>query len=151
MVAKKKQIEADMNKAFAEISKFASEIQDKDGFAGDYSKSYKLGDLKYVTKNQYTINPGDEEVIKDLFGKNFKKLIEEEFSITLKEEVISNEELQDEFIEIIGEDNFARFFDTNSKFKVKDDFDKNIYEVVKTKGKLEEVRAFIKQYKAALK
>lgn len=158
LVDKKKEIEGEMANNHQVVADYCSEIQDQRAFSGSFSKSLKIpvGDanedkhLMYTTKNVFKIDPESEGDIKKLLGKNFVNLIQENFEVTLKEEVFQNEALQKELMTLLG-DNFAKFLNSTSSFKVKENYDEKIYEMAGNKDKLAEIRTFIEPQKPSLK
>ena len=75
-------------------------------------------------------------------------MIDSDFSVELKPEVLENEELQAELMKLIG-DKFAMFFTTRKTLRVADDFDRKIY--LLSEKKVKNIRAFVKQYKPSLR
>jgi len=146
-----KRIQAEMNEIYSDIDQFVTKERDKDGFSGNYHKSYQVTEeLKHVQSNRFSISPKDKENIKRMLGDSFDELIKEKFTVTLKEEVFEDEKKQKQLMELLG-DKFEEFFETTSSLVVTEDFDKNIYKVTKNQNSLDETRVFIKPYKAALK
>jgi len=127
--------------------------QDKEAYAGNFKKSYKIegnkSKITFVTANKFSINPADVEEIKDILGDSYDNLIEEKPNVTLKETVLQSAELQEKLISLVGE-HFAEFFETTVTVKVKEDFDKNIYNHV-DKDTLDALRIFVKQNKPSLR
>ena len=131
------------------------EIQDKDGFAGKYRKSYDVPGLetdgvKFVSANKFSINGDDADEIADLVGDGYDELIEEDFQVSLKAEVFENKDLQAELMELL-DGRFADFFDTKKVIKVKPDFDKNVFRHVDNEDDMAALRIFAKQYKPSLR
>jgi hypothetical protein len=153
-VKEKKAAEAEMKVQGDMITTFASKKQDEKAFDGDFHKSFDLqGEketIKYVTSDRFIINSEDEKPLKEVFGKKFNEMIREKFEVTMKEEVIENEDLQKEFMALMG-DNFSRFFDVKTSLVTTKDFDEKIYSVVENQEKLDEVRTYVRPWKASLK
>ena len=154
-VKDKKAAEADMKVQGDIVIGFASGVQDERAFQGNFHKSYDLqGDnekIKYVTSDRFIINAEDEKNLKEVFGKeDFSKMIREKFEVSMKEEVMENEDLQKEFMALMG-DNFASFFEVKTSLVTTDDFDRNVYPVAKNQEKLNEIRTFVRPWKASLK
>lgn len=147
-----KEAKADMDFNADIIIDYAEDERDKDGFNGNFSKSYAIHgngeEVKFVTSNRYSLNADDEEVLATLLADKFDELIESDFSVELKPEVLENEELQAELMELIG-DKFAMFFTTRKTLRVADDFDRKIY--LLSEKKVKNIRAFVKQYKPSLR
>ena len=143
---------ADMEAAADPIIEFGEEHQDNEGFNGNFRKSYKVKGNKetvsWVSSNRYSLDSDDEETLRALVEEKFEELFEEVFDVELRPEVLQNEELQAEFMELIGEQ-FGKFFVTRKTLKIADDFDKNVYKL--SKKKLANLRAYVKQYKPSLR
>lgn len=151
--ADEKKAKADKVNAEGSIIDFASTEQDRLGFAGDYSKSYKLSGNKskvtYVTSNRHSISSEDIEEIKEMLGENFSDLISENTEVKLKAAIFTDEALQQKLMEAVG-DSFGEFFETITDYTVSDDFDRKIYDAI-TPEKLADIRVYCKPYKAALR
>jgi len=153
-IKEKKAAEAEMKVQSDAIIGFASKVQDEKAFNGDFHKSYDVqGDketIKYVTSDRFSINAEDEKTLKELFGKKFNEMIREKFQVTMKNEVLESEELQKEFMALMG-NNFAKFFDVTTSLVTTDDFDARIYLVAGKQKKLDEIRTYVQPWKASLK
>lgn len=154
-LAAKKAAEAELKLHGATFSEFCLEKYDENGFGSKFSKSYSVASddnlLKYVSPNRFSIDTDDEPKLKKLFGKKFETMFNEKFDVKLKDEVFKNEALQDELMELVGEDNFAKFFDTVSSFSVVENYDEKVFDIAGTQDKLDEIRTFVKPTKASLK
>ena len=132
---------------------YVKPIQDREGYAHCYSKSYEVpgndGSVKFVSANKFSVSGDDEENLVELLGQDgFDKRFEKNESLSAKAVVFKNEELQAELLELLG-DNFSKFFEYKATLKVKPDFDKMQYEL--DEEKLADLRVFAKQAKPALK
>jgi len=150
-----KEKEAELESKGKIVTDFCGDVQDRQGFKGLFSKSYyvpagKFGQLLYSTRNMYKISPESEADIKKLLGKAYDELIQKKITVTLKEGVLDNETLTAELESLLG-DKFDKFFDVTPKLVAKEDFDKDIFRVVKTPEKLSEVRTVVEPYKPSLK
>ena len=152
--ASEKKAKAEKVNAEGSIIDFASTEQDKLGFAGDHSKSYKLSGNKsqvtYVTSNRHSLSSEDIEEIRELLGKHYSDLISENTEVKLKAAIFTDEALQQRLMEAVG-DSFDEFFETTTDYTVSDDFDRKIYDVIKAPAKLADIRVYCKPYKAALR
>lgn len=150
----KKVLEADLASLNGTISEYVAEIQDQRAFKGEFNNSYAIpaGDvnLTVTTKNVFKINPEDEPRLKTVFGEKYNDFIEEKVDVTLKGEVFKNDALQEELMELLG-DNFSRFFDVTTSLKVKENFDEKVYAFAKTAKKLSDIRTLVEPIKATLK
>lgn len=151
----KKAAEADIKIFGSEIIDFAREHQDKEAFHGSYRKSYKIkgkddDSVKFVTSDRFSIDSEDEAEIKKILKKDFSSFIEEKFNVNIKPEIFENEDLQKEFMELIG-NRFDEFFETELSLATVKDFDQSIYQAVSDQDSLDELRIFVKQNKPALK
>ncbi len=153
--SREKSAKADKEFHATNIVSHVRPTQDENAFNGNFSKSYQVksdvGTVKFVTADKFSINNDDKPEFEKLFGKkNFDTLMEEEFTVTLKPDVFLNEEKQNELMDLLG-DKFNEFFDVDTKLKTKGNFDQNVYGVVKTQSKLDEVRTFAKQNKPSIR
>jgi len=150
---KKKKAEAEMEASGTVILDFANKCQDTDGFAGDFKNAYQIEgfqeSVKYVSSNRFSINSADVDQLREIFDEAFDDLIQEDYEVSLKEEVFKNQDLQNELMSLVGE-RFGDFFETKVTVKVKEDFDKNVYKHV-SKEQLPVVRTFCRPYKASLR
>lgn len=161
--AKKQEKESKSIKTSAEASiiEFCRAELDKKAFEGNYSNSYdiKAGTekdnikiVKFISADAFSVSQ-DEEVhgqLQELFGEEYDKIIEEETSIKMKEEVFQDKKLQAKMVEAVG-DNFDDFFETTSTYKVKKGLADRIHTLAKDQGKLDQIRTLITQKKPALK
>ena len=151
----KKELEAELALYGETVSSYVSSVQDSKAFNGEFFNSYKIptqvGELTATTKNVFKINTEDEKLLKKLFGNRYETYIAEKMEVVLKPEVLEDEKLQDELIEALGEDGFAKFFNTFTSLKVKDNYDERIYEFAKNADKLAEIRAIVQPSKTTLK
>jgi len=149
----KKIAEAEMTTRGGKLIDYGRKVQDKDGFNRDFRHSYTLkGDkekVKYVSSNRFSINPDDARQIQEILGSAFPDLIEEDHTVMLRPEVFKDEGLQQRLMNAVGED-FADFFETVTKLKVKEDFDKNVFKHVEKKD-LPILRTFVRPYKPSLR
>jgi hypothetical protein len=151
--AKEAEKKAKAEKAMAEtaIIDWARQKQDEDGKNDDYQKSYIVPgndeQVKFITSSKYSINADDQEEIQKLLGEHFESLIESKFKVTLKPEVLEDDEMQAELFELIGE-RLPEFFDTTTYLQAHEDFGRKIYKV---DVDLAEVRMFVRQYKPSLR
>lgn len=147
-----KEHKADMEQASDVIIEFGEEHQDKEGFNGNFRKSYKVQgnkeEVSFVSSNRYSLDSSDEETLRALVDGKFEELFEEVFDVELRPEVLQDEKLQAEFMELVGEQ-FGKFFVTRKTLKVADEFDKNVYKL--NKKKVANLRAYVKQYKPSLR
>lgn len=151
---KKKELEAELAALNSQIAEYTQGIQDTRAFAGEFNNSYKIpagdSDVMVTTKNVFSINAEDESKIKKLFGKKFDSLIKEKLEVVLKDEVFQNENLQNELMELLGDD-FSKFFNTFTTLKVQEDYDENVYLFAKTPEILADIRVLVKPSKSAIK
>ena len=144
---------ADMDAAGTVVIDYGNDKYDELAFNNNFRKSFKLegneSEIKFVTSNKFGLNVDDEPEIREVLGDSFDNLIETKFNVTLKAEVFENEKLKADLMNLVG-DRFSEFFDTSKSLKVKDDFDKNVFNSV-DKGGLDDLRVFVKPYKPSLK
>jgi hypothetical protein len=118
----------------------------------NHSKSYEVHGNEttttYVTQDRFTVKSEDEENIKEIVGDDFDELFEYDESLTAKKKIFSDKELQDKVLNALGEELFAEVFEYKKTLKTKKGFDVKQY---KHADKLDDLRIFVKQYKAALR
>jgi hypothetical protein len=142
------------------ISDFVGGIQDKEGFAGDYTNSYRVAghdqDVTVVNPNRFSVSTKDEKEIQKLVGKkNFGSCFEETHTVAFNGKVMADEKLQSELVDFVGgPEKFAEFVEkfmlTSKTLKVKKGFNERVYSVVKPE-KLVDLRVFVKPAKLAIK
>jgi len=129
------------------------EIQDKDGFSGNYKKSYdvagKESKVKFVATDKFSVASDDAHLLEDVLGDKFAELIKTKYVVTLKPEVLADEKLSKELEKLMG-DKFDKFFNVVKSLETADDFDAKIYGAVDADG-LNDVRTFVKQNKPSLR
>jgi hypothetical protein len=148
-----KMAEATMNHAGEILMEFVRQAQDQEGFAGRFNGSYALMGVKHQAKvifaDKYSLNSEDEGELAAILGENFDSLIEKKFSVKLKEQAFTDEALQAELMELVGE-RFADFFESTVSLGVCDSFNQLIYQVVKPE-QLDGLRTFARQYKPSIR
>ena len=149
-----KTAKAQMDASETVINTWVRPVQDEGGIKGNYQKSYVIpgtnGDaVKYITQNKFSINADDLPSIEQILGDKFADLIDQSFSVKLKDEFFTDESLQEELMEMVGE-RFNDFFETTTKASVKENFDSRIFQAVEPE-QLPELRLFCRQYKASLR
>ena len=156
--AKTRETMAKADKQMAEtvVLQFTSNVQDKDGFKGKFQNSYALpgnktgNQVKYVSSNRYSINAADRDLLEEALGELYADMVEENYTVKVKAEVFTDEELQAELMELIG-DRFEDFFENTLTLKVQEGFNRRIYQVPMEENGLDNLRVFCKPYKPALK
>jgi len=149
---KEKKAKAEKEYAETEILKWTREQQDAYAVKGNFQKSFKvLGEketVTFVSSDKFSpIGEANAASLKEVMGKKFEELIIQKTTVLIKEEVLTDESLQEELMELIG-DNFSKFFTASVVSVPVDDFDQKIY----TMGpKVAQVRQLVKQTKPALK
>ena len=149
-----KQFKADMDDAGENIREFVRPHQDKEGYNGKHRHSYAIpgtngSQVKYISKNQFSINADDEKELRTLLGDDFDNLIEKRFEVKLKPEVFTDAELKQELMSLVGQE-FGKFFDTAVTLKVAEEFDRRVYATVAEK-ELPALRTFARPYKPSLR
>ena len=104
--------------------------------------------VTFVSSDKFSpIGEANAASLKEVMGKKFEELIIQKTTVLIKEEVLTDESLQEELMELIG-DNFSKFFTASVVSVPVEDFDQKIY----TMGpKVAQVRQLVKQTKPALK
>lgn len=130
----------------------AREHQDREARGGRYSKSFKLfgeqSSIKITWKNVFSINAQDAPELKALLGAHYPKMIQEKPVVTLKAEVLGDQEKTDFLAEVLGE-RFTEFFEVKQTLSVAEDVDRDIYGILEPE-ELEIFRTLAKQYKPAI-
>ena len=145
---------ADMDDAGEQIITFVRPHQDKEGYSGKHRHSYCIpgtngSQIKFISKNQFSINADDEDQLQEILGGDFDDLIEKKFDVKLKPEVFTDAELKQELMELVGS-RFGAFFDTAVTLKVTEEFDRRVYAVVGEKD-MPALRTFARPYKPSLR
>ncbi len=149
-----KSSKAEMDDAGEQIITFVRPHQDKEGYNGKHRHSYAIpgtngSQVKYISKNQFSINANDEKELRTLLGDDFDNLIEKRFEVKLKPEVFTDAELKQELMSLVGQE-FGKFFDTAVTLKVAEEFDRRVYATVAEK-ELPALRTFARPYKPSLR
>ncbi len=153
--AKKKAGESEIKVNEVPVIEFGQNLKDERAFSGDYSKSLKIegenGDVvTFVTANKFSHKAEDEEEIEELMGEdNFDELMPEMFTITVKEEVFADPDMQKYLMTRMG-DRFAEFFNVTKSRKVISTFDEELYKRF-DEEKVEDIKVLVKQSKPAIK
>ena len=150
-----KAAKADMLASEPMVIDAVREIQDKNGYADDFRKSYDVTGInekvKYVTQNKFSINGDDSDEIKELLGDAYDALLEDDYDVRLRPEVLKNADLQEELMTLLkGGELFDKFFYTHVTIKANKDFDSKVYKHVDASD-LDALRIFVKQNKPSLR
>jgi len=154
--AKEAETKAKTAKDYAseQIIGFVKPHQDKDGYSGMFRHSYAIpgnkGSVKFVSSNRFSVSAEDEDMLVEILGDAFHELIEKKFDVMLKPEVFQDADLKAELENSLG-DRFSAFFDVVSTLKVRDEFDKKIYQHVTDEKTMEVLRTFARPYKPSLR
>jgi hypothetical protein len=148
-----KMAEATMDQAGDMLIGFVRQVQDQEGFAGRFRNSWAvLGhkhQAKVVFSNKFILNADDVEQLTEILGEHYDHMIQAKYSVKLKEEVFTDEGLQAELMEVIG-DRFADFFETTTKLEVCEHFSQLIYQTLQPE-QLAALRTFARQYKPSIR
>lgn len=150
---KEKEAKAEKESREVDIIDWAKEKQDKDAFAGNFQKSYKIKGfaetITFVSSDRFSNIVADNvSALQNALGKKFDEFVEKKMTVLLKEEVLKDESLQKELMELVG-DKFQTFFRSEISYKPVDGFDKKIFSLAK--NVVEKVREFIQQAKPSLR
>ena len=145
---------ADMDDAGEQIITFVRPHQDKEGYNGKHRHSYAIpgtngSQVKYISKNQFSINADDEPQLREIFGDEFDGLIEKKFDVKLRPEVFTDADLKQRLMDLVGQE-FGMFFDTAVTLKVAEEFDRRVYTTVGEED-LPALRTFARPYKPSLR
>ena len=146
---------AEMDDAGGNLISFVLPHQDMEGYNGKHRHSYAIpgtngSQVKYISKNQFSINADDEPQLREILGGDFDDLIEKKFEVKLKPEVFEDADLKQRLMELVGPE-FGTFFDTAVSLKVAEEFDRRIYAIVTDKDDLAALRTFARPYKPSLR
>jgi len=142
-----------MDSAGTVLMDFVRTHQDADGFAGRFQGSYALKGNRHQAKviyaNKFSINAEDEAELTAILGGNFDNLIEKKFSVKLRGEVFTDDDLQAELMALVGE-RFADFFETTTSLSVTEGFSREIYRAVPPE-QMDALRTYARQYKPSIR
>jgi hypothetical protein len=148
-----KMAEATLDHTGQVIVDFVRQVQDQEGFAGRYQGSYAVmgntHQAKVIFANKFSINSDDKGDLAAILGDHYELLINERYSVKLKDAVFADEVLQAELMELVG-DRFGDFFETQTKVEVCDNFSQIIYTVL-DEEQLGNLRTFARQYKPSIR
>jgi len=133
--------------------------QDKDAYAGKFSKSYEVpgtGDNKttFVASDKFSVAQEAEvhDGIKDIVGDNYPLVVTKVRTITLNEKMQQNEEFINKLVKLLADSelSLADAFEVTDKWVVVKGMDEAQYNLVPN-TKLDEFRTLVKQAKPSLK
>ena len=125
---------------------YVGQIRDRNAYAGDYQKTYRVAGIVGASGTQYgaqvaqqdrvTLPKKEEDmaVVKKIVGKDaFEKLFSRAIKISIKKEVLENKEQSKELAEALvdkfGNDGLKKYFVKEEVWSAKEGFDRNQYEV----------------------
>jgi hypothetical protein len=151
---KEKEAKAEKESREVDIIDWVKEKQDKDGFSNNFQKSYRVQGINetitFVSSDRFSnITAENVPTLQTVLGKKFDEFVEKKMTVSLKEEVLRDEALQQELMNLIGKDKFQTFFRSEISYKPVDGFDKKLFSLGKTV--VEKVREFIQQAKPSLR
>jgi hypothetical protein len=149
-----KEAEAEKDSREAEIINYVLPIQEEDGFGHNYQKSYRVQGVSevvtFVSSDKFSnIKAEDVEPVKSLLNTRFSEFVEEKVSVTLKDEVMVSSALQQELMNLLGVENFGKFFKSEIKYLPTEGLDKKIFSL--PKKVVESLRVFLKKAKPSIK
>ena len=127
----KENAESEIELYGSKIISHVREVQDRDGRASNYSKSYDVAgekeksSLKVVFANKFSIAAEDEHLIEEILGDKYPELIETKYVVTVKAEVLKDAKLSKKLETLLGAE-FNTFFDVVKSLVVVKDFDEKI-------------------------
>jgi hypothetical protein len=148
-----KKAKSDISLAEKSIIEFGRNHKDAQAFAGNFNKSYKIaghGDetVTFVTANKWSLNTDDINEINEIIGDAANEMLPATYNVKVKAEVFTDEEKQQELMELLG-DRWTDFFETTVSYKPCDDFDKKIYSL--GKDKVDDLSVYMKQSKPSIR
>jgi len=152
--AEEKKAKAEKETREFAIIEWAKDYQDNEAFRNNYQKSYRISGVNdmvtFVTSDKFSaIRPEDVKLLQDILGPKFNEYITQKMTVALKEEVLSNPDLQAELMSLIPRDKFSKFFVAETTFVTVDGFDRKRYSL--GKKLFEKVMEFVKQTKPSIK
>lgn len=151
---------ADLEQCGDAIIEHVREQQDKNAFAGNFSKSYEVpgtgeNKIAFVASDKFSVAQEDEvhDSIKDLVGKdNYPLVVKKIRTITMNEKMQENEEFINNLIKTLQDAglSLADAFEVKDKLVVVKGMDETQYNLVPN-TKLPEFRTLVKQAKPSLK
>jgi len=151
---KLKEAEAEKDSREAEVINYVLPIQDEDGFGHNYQKSYRVQGVDqvvtFVSSDKFSnVKPEDIEPVKNLLGERFSELVEEKVAVTLKDEVMTNVELQKDLMDLIGAENFGKFFQSKVSYVATEGLDRKLFSL--PRKVVFSLRVFLKKSKPSIK
>jgi len=151
---KLKEAEAEKDSREAEVINYVLPIQDEDGFGHNYQKSYRVQGVSqvvtFVSSDKFSnVKPEDIEPVKNLLGERFPEFIEEKVAVTLKDEVMTNVELQKDLMYLIGAVNFGKFFQSKVSYVATEGLDRKLFSL--PRKVVESLKVFLKKAKPSIK
>jgi hypothetical protein len=151
-----KQAETDFAIAESPLLSFLQSEADKLMFSGKTEGSLDVvGDngtdkVKFIMTDKFSV--GDVEAAKAELGATVvDALVEKKLTVTLKEEVLADPNLQNELTTLLGA-NFAKFFEVKEKMIAVDGAKQKIYDqAAGDQTKLDKIRIFVKPAKPSIK
>lgn len=119
--------------------------QDIDGLAGKFSGSYSVvtedGKTKatFISQDKFNVNSDFIETLKTLLGTQFNEEVKAKHTVTLKPEVFEDETLKAELVKLLGA-SFGKFFQTVTKYELKDGFDERLYKIAGNPANVAQLR-----------
>ena len=159
--AKTREKIANGEKVLAElpILQYCQDKLDKDALAGTFNSSYKVvgadgkTSVKFITSDRFSVSQDQEniEALKECFAEKFEEHFETKNSIEAKSEIFTDENLQKELVELLGE-NFSKFFVVTQKYVAKDGFNEKIYKIANGNiNTLKTIKTLVPQTKPCFK
>lgn len=148
-----KKAKSEVTVAEKSIIEFGINHKDREAFAGNFQKSYKIaGDndttVTLVTANKWSFAEDDLEDINEILGDDADDLIEKDYTVKIKSDVFTDEDRQQELMNLLG-DRWNDFFETTVSHKPVSDFDEKIYKL--GKEKVDDLRVYMKQSKPSVR
>lgn len=139
-------LKAQKAEAIEVLRKYVGELRDKNAYAGDYQKTYKvLGpveedglvyatDVTQTSKYSLPKDQKDIEALKALIPADlFDEVFEKELSISIRPEILKDDTARKEFTRLIldcmGVEGLKKYFNKEETYKVKKGFDEKQYHI----------------------
>jgi len=151
---REKEAKAEKESREVDILDFAQKKYDEDGFGNNFQKSYRIKGITemitFVSSDRFSsIKSDDVALLKEILGGKFEEMVQKKQSVGLKDEVLSNPELQKELMSYVPKEKFGTFFQSTTHYSTVEGFDKKLFSL--GRKVVEKIRELVKQAKPSLK
>jgi hypothetical protein len=153
---KKREKEAKAEKEAREVDiiEFGMKKYEDDGFGNNFQKSFRIKGVielvTFVSSDKFSaIKEEDLPQLKEILGSKFEEMIQKKQSVSIKDDVMSNPNLQKELMSYVPKDKFGTFFQSNTYYVATDGFDRKLFSLGRKVA--EKIRELVKQAKPSLR